>query len=224
MAKRNSLPKWALTSFPGSGVTWTRQMIEGLTGIYTGSVHVRDPLPYREDNEENMGITDNPFCGCTLIDKDHEATSGIFERKQYLELLHVKEYSQIINVTYNYRGVLLLRNPMDVVFAHQNHLLVGKFNTAPTEAFRGPEWDELVETVAYAWANHAIRWIEQIKQGTVIFYENLLGDDAQLELERLLDSMDFQPRPVDTNRMRCTLAHRDKSEYKRSNKTRLTTN
>jgi hypothetical protein len=77
-----------------------------------------------------------------------------------------------------------------------------------------------VETVAYAWTDHAIRWIEQIKQGTVIFYENLLGDNAQLELERLLDAMDFQPRPVDANRMRCTLAHRDKSEYKRSNKTR----
>jgi hypothetical protein len=107
---------------------------------------------------------------------------------------------------------------MDVIFAHQNHLLVGKFNVAPMEAFRGPEWEALVETVAYAWADHAIRWIEQIKQGTVIFYENLLGEDAQLELERLLDAMDF--RPVDADRMRCTLAHRDKSEYKRNNKTK----
>ena len=29
LAERDSLPKWALTSFPGSGVTWTRQLIEG---------------------------------------------------------------------------------------------------------------------------------------------------------------------------------------------------
>lgn len=57
MAERNSLPKWALTSFPGSGVTWTRQMIEGLTGIYTGSVHVGDPLPFRENcNLKNVTI------------------------------------------------------------------------------------------------------------------------------------------------------------------------
>ena len=57
MEERNSLPKWALTSFPGSGVTWTRQMIEGLTGIYTGSVHVGDPLPFREDrNLKNINI------------------------------------------------------------------------------------------------------------------------------------------------------------------------
>ena len=45
LADRDSLPKWALTSFPGSGVTWTRQMIEGITGIYTGSVHELDPSP-----------------------------------------------------------------------------------------------------------------------------------------------------------------------------------
>lgn len=31
-AKMHSLPTWALTSFPGSGVTWTRQLIEGVTG------------------------------------------------------------------------------------------------------------------------------------------------------------------------------------------------
>ena len=45
LAEKNSLPKWALTSFPGSGVTWTRQLIEGVTGIYTGSMHKNDPPP-----------------------------------------------------------------------------------------------------------------------------------------------------------------------------------
>ena len=42
----NSLTKWPLTSFPGSGVTWTRQIIEGVTGIYTGSWHLSDPSPF----------------------------------------------------------------------------------------------------------------------------------------------------------------------------------
>ena len=31
-AENKTRPKWALTSFPGSGVTWTRQLIEGVTG------------------------------------------------------------------------------------------------------------------------------------------------------------------------------------------------
>lgn len=219
MAQRNSLSKWALTSFPGSGVTWLRQMIESLTGIYTGSIHKGDPLPFRDHNEDNMGITDDPFCGCTIIDKDHEATEGVYKRKFYLQRL--KDYSNIINTTYNYRGILLLRNPMDVVFAHQNHLLVGKFNEAPEDAFRGPIWDELVDAVAFAWADHAIRWIKQMKQGTAIFYENFLGDNAQHELERLLNAMNFKPQHLDPERMRCLLIHRNQSEYKRSNKTRF---
>lgn len=57
LADRNSLPKWALTSFPGSGVTWTRQMIEGITGIYTGSMHEQDPSPVRT----SKGIYSNSF-------------------------------------------------------------------------------------------------------------------------------------------------------------------
>ena len=32
--------------------------------------------------------------------------------------------------------------------------------------------------VAYAWADHAIRWIEQAKRDTVLFYEKLLDDGA----------------------------------------------
>ena len=45
MADFNSLAKWPLTSFPGSGVTWTRQIIEGVTGFYTGSWIEYDASP-----------------------------------------------------------------------------------------------------------------------------------------------------------------------------------
>ena len=296
MAPPNSLPKWALTSFPGSGVTWTRQMIEGLTGIYTGSVHLLDPAPYKDkcnilqnppppkkNTEISMrfiaienagfGVVDDPFCNCTIIDKDHEATETFFGKRHYLQLLHEEvrthctilrypfcifpidsvefevldisaeelvyyahsyfinrfysninqEYSNIINTTYNYRGVLLLRNPMDVVFTYRHCMLEGKVGVAALEAFRGPEWDEIVNFVAFAWADHAIRWIEQIKNGTVVFYENLLGDNAQLELERFLEAMDFKPWPIDPDRMRCTLAHRHHGDYKRVDKPRYLT-
>lgn len=128
MAAKDSLPKRALTSFPGSGVTWTRQLIEGATGIYTGSVYQMDPLPvkslgtfhfttrtglattqfilslpiYRLDficlvscvclcqnKEMENANTDDPLCGCTIIDKDHEATiSATANLSDYYELLH----------------------------------------------------------------------------------------------------------------------------------------
>lgn len=107
---------------------------------------------------------------------------------------------------------------MDVVFTYRHWQLAGKVGKAPPEAFQGPQWENVVKFVAYAWADHAIRWIEQIEKGTVIFYEQLLGQNASFELERLIDAMDFKPRPVDPSRMRCTLDHRDRTDHKRLNK------
>lgn len=89
---------------------------------------------------------------------------------------------------------------------------------APAEAFTGPEWDETVNYVAYVWADHAVRWIEQIINGTVIFYEKLMGEEAENELERLLNVIDF--KSIDPDRMRCTLAHRNRTDFKRANPSR----
>lgn len=68
------------------------------------------------------------------------------------------------------------------------------------------------------WADHAIRWIEQIEKGTVIFYEELLGKNAIRELERFWKAMEFK-NEMDPERARCALAHRDRADYKRKNKT-----
>jgi hypothetical protein len=56
---------------------------------------------------------------------------------------------------------------MDVMFTYRNWLHGGEVGKAPPEAFRGLQWEETVDYVAYAWADHAIRWIEQIEHGTV---------------------------------------------------------
>ncbi len=126
--------------------------------------------------------------------------------------------SATLSQQYGNRAVLLLRNPMDVVFTYRHWLISGKVGNAPLEAFSGPQWEESVDYVAYAWADHAIRWIEQIEKGTVIFYEKLLGEKASDELDRLLKAMDFQP--IDPHRMRCALSHRNRTDHKRLNKTR----
>ena len=119
---------------------------------------------------------------------------------------------------YDSRGVLLLRNPMDVVFTYRHWQHGGKVGIAPPEAFEGPKWEETIDYVAYAWADHAIRWIEQIKNGTVLFYERLMGVTAETELVRLLNVLNFHP--IDPDRMRCALAHRNRTDHKRQNKTR----
>ena len=39
LSKKKSLPQTLLVSFPGSGNTWARYLIECATGIFTGSVY-----------------------------------------------------------------------------------------------------------------------------------------------------------------------------------------
>lgn len=39
LAPAHSIPKMSLASYPGSGNTWIRGIIERLTGIFTGSIY-----------------------------------------------------------------------------------------------------------------------------------------------------------------------------------------
>jgi hypothetical protein len=87
--------------------------------------------------------------------------------------------------------------------------------------FKGPVWNNYVNYVTCAWADHAIRWIQNIQNGTVIFYEKLLLEDTETELNRLLRFINFtDPHhpPVDPDRMRCTLKHKNRLDRKRLKK------
>ena len=87
------------------------------------------------------------------------------------------------------------------------------------ETIKGSEWDETVDYVASAWADHAIRWIEQTRNGTVLFYEKLKGTLAYEELDRLLRDLNLQP--IDYIRMQCVMANRDRNtDHKQESKLR----
>ena len=102
------------------------------------------------------------------------------------------------------------------MFTYCHWIHGGKTGKAGPEFFNGPMWDEIVDYVSYAWADHAIRWIEQIEKGTVLFYERLVGKTAEKELRRLLNVMEF--KPIDPLRMKCALSHRNRTVHMRLNK------
>ncbi|KAK4025386.1 hypothetical protein OUZ56_014459 [Daphnia magna] len=218
-AKNQSRPKWALTSFPGSGVTWTRQLIEGVTGIYTGTVHGSNEPPIVSTG--HYGNWADLNCDCTILIKDHDGTS-VNNIPDYLETTSNLTSNPAWRDYYQHRGILLIRNPIDTLFTYAHYLLSGndQKGTGTPEDFAGPHWDEHVDYVALAWADHAKRWIQNIKEGTVVFYERLL-QDTENELRRLLKAIHFtDPNrpPVDPERMRCTLQHKNRSDRKRTKK------
>jgi hypothetical protein len=124
---------------------------------------------------------------------------------------------------YQHRGILLLRNPIDALFSFCHYLLTERDQIGAVSAvnFKGPAWNNYVDYVTYAWADHADRWIQNIQNGTVIFYEKLLLEDTEAELNRLLRAVNFTDShhpPVDPDRMRCTLKHKNRMDRKRLKK------
>lgn len=143
-------------------------------------------------------------CGCTILIKDH----GYPETYPFLGSSSV----------YENRGILLLRNPIEALFTSAHYLWSDnkQKGTVSPDLFKGPKWDDYVSNATIEWAEHADRWIQNIRNGTVIFYEKLLLEDTEAELNRLFRAINFMP--IDPERMRCTLSHKSRSDLKRTKK------
>jgi hypothetical protein len=118
---------------------------------------------------------------------------------------------------YEKRGVLLLRNPIDAIISYRNYLSGGHKGMAGADRFAGSEWDAFVRTTCFSWTDHATRWIDGIKNGTVIFYENLIHE-TEAELKRIIPQ--FYSAPIDPDRLKCAIDHKNRIDRKRLQRTR----
>jgi hypothetical protein len=112
---------------------------------------------------------------------------------------------------------------MDALFTFAHFLGSSGNHTGVVSSsdFVGPQFDNYVDYVADTWADHAVGWIQDIQNGTVLFYERLLLEDTATELTRLLNVIRFNDPhhpPVDPERMHCTLLHKDRADRKRTEK------
>ena len=132
----------------------------------------------------------------------------------------LRQINALRRENYQHRGILLLRNPIDALFSFRHYLMAerNQLGAVSPVFFKGPAWNNYVNYVTYAWADHAIRWIQNIQNGTVIFYEKLLLEDTEAELNRLLSAINFIDPPGDPDRMRCTLKHKNRTDRKRLKK------
>ena len=101
---------------------------------------------------------------------------------------------------------------MHASFAYRHYLLAGQTGVAGEQYFQGDDWNEFLRFVSFAWADHAIRWIDQLKNGAVVFYEKL-QNDTEMEIRRLLHSIHFNA--VDSQRLQCTISHKQRIDRRR---------
>ncbi|XP_042870895.1 WSC domain-containing protein 1-like [Penaeus japonicus] len=188
-ARRRTLPRTALASFPGSGNTWLRYLIQSTTGIFTGSVYNDPQLASKGFYGEN----ETPECGCTIVVKTHGYSLGGRPESRDKRL---KEMNKFFG-----RGLLLVRNPFDTLIAYRNFLSAGHLGVAGPTAFRGPAWDRFVRNEIELWKSYAVDWITLSRSSHVVHYEHLLGDPKR----ELLKILHFLRIRVENRRFQCVL-------------------
>ncbi|CAL4075854.1 unnamed protein product, partial [Meganyctiphanes norvegica] len=180
-------PSTALVSFPGSGNTWLRYLLQQVTGYFTGSV-------YKDYALLKNGFPAESVCnGSVIAVKTHE-------------------WGPEMRNKFN-RAILMLRDPYLSIQAEFNRQSGGHIGHAQPEKYvrnKGMYWEKFVNNKATAWMNTTLDWLKFEGPLHLVFYEDLL-DNLPEEMRRILEFLDIE---VDDASFDCMLRHQD-GIYKR---------
>ncbi|CAL4082343.1 unnamed protein product, partial [Meganyctiphanes norvegica] len=183
-------PTTALVSFPGSGNTWLRHLLQQVTGYFTGSV-------YKDKILMKNGFPAESVCnGSVIAVKTHEW--GPKHRNKFN------------------RAILMLRDPYLSIQAEFNRQNGGHIGHAQPEKYlrnNGTYWENFVIYEATAWMNTTIDWLKFEGSLHLVFYEDLL-DNLSEEMGRILEFLNIE---VDDASLDCMLRHQDGGFRRRKN-------
>ncbi|CAG9862420.1 unnamed protein product [Phyllotreta striolata] len=181
-------PTVALASFPGSGNTWLRYLLQQATGYHTGSVY------------KDYGLRKNGFPaesvanGSVLVVKTHEW--GPRARCNFS------------------KAILLVRTPAAAIQAEFNRQSGGHVGFAAPDRYkrlRGRYWQDFVASQLRGWQTMNLDWLYNFTGPThVIFYEQLVSS-TEHTLRTVLDFIDV---PVDAKLFECAI-QRKQGIYRR---------
>lgn len=152
------LPSTALASYPGSGNSWLRHLLQQTTGIATGSEYVDFSLKYHGFLGE--GITNSSV----LVVKTHE-------------------YGNTTLIKYD-RAILLIRAPEEALLAEFNRRYAGHLGHAQKLHFK-KEWKPFLFEEMDNWYNFNKRWLTFKGQLYVVKYDELV-QNTSAEMAALL--------------------------------------
>ncbi|XP_071790324.1 sialate:O-sulfotransferase 2-like isoform X2 [Asterias amurensis] len=175
-----TLPLVALASFPGSGNTWVRYLIERATGIYTGSIYNDKDL----FNKGFKGELKDWRKGTTIAVKTHNPDPK-----------RISEYKAVI---------LIIRNPYNAIIAEHNRQFGGgHVGVAPESKRKGKAWTRFVKELSARWKLVANNYINSQQMLHIVYYE-----DLQTNLyENLKMMVKFLNVPVNEDRLLCVLSN-----------------
>ena len=155
---RGSLPTRALVSFPGSGNTWTRYLVEAASGVFTGSVFNDRLIIKAGHHGEARPYSD----GSTLLQKTHHnaiTTYGLEWRQD-----HIRQFGG--------RGVLVIRNPYKAIVSLYNlKLTKSHTESVSAQSLLTKDFHSFVRENAEKWLEVIQDWLLYSTEVYVILYE-----------------------------------------------------
>ncbi|CAL1536116.1 unnamed protein product [Lymnaea stagnalis] len=190
---RLRLPVTGLASFPGSGNTLLRSLIQESTGILTGSEYLDQELATSGFHGEGATVHHNG--SHVILIKTHGSDAGTRER-----------YDRLI---------LLVRHPKGAILSDFNRVYGGgHLGRATGDQFK--YWPEFFQLHLTAWGSFHRDWLTFNKSTLVVFYDDLISDPVV----HLRKALNFLRVNVSESRLACAI---DQSlRYRRSRSRRQT--
>ncbi|XP_070581275.1 sialate:O-sulfotransferase 1-like [Ptychodera flava] len=175
----HSRPPVALASFPGSGNTWVRHLIEQSTGYYSGNVK-RSPIL---ESAGFKGEDEDWRAGTTIVQKTHDFSRDLVRRFR--------------------GGILLIRNPYKAMLAEASREYAGKTGFAPMDIYYNEKgWDLYVKKYSSEWESQISQWL-LFHEGPLLLvrYEDV-KDNPLYELRRINNFLNVT---LNDNRVACVI-------------------
>ena len=225
------VPVVYLASFPRSGNTWTRYLLEASTGLFTVSGGPSREA-YRKGSKDRFVLKNDGIWRVTRARTELVRLGylgehvpwpqgvGIVAKTHFLpEPWNTTEADSLPQILSPFpdnstrRAVLLIRDPF------KSFISLQKFGATKsvlnpgnmTYLYRGEQWHNFVMGYSQIWYNMNARWLEATNETHVIAYERLTRDPIG-ELTSLLRFLDVEP---DRRRMECLRSHLEGKAHNR---------
>ena len=159
----HSLPTRALISYPGSGNTWIRYLLEAATGVFTGSVF-NDKSIFKAGH---YGETADFMDGTTILQKTHH-------RAVYTKFYHKLDLSWRKNQIHIFggRAVLVIRNPYEAILSYWNFKQTQSHTkTVAVRSLHSAEFRKFARVGALRWLEIIQDWLLYSTDLYVVLYE-----------------------------------------------------
>jgi len=205
-AKPGIIPIIGLASYPSSGNTWLRYLIEGVTGYYTGSMY--NDISIRKKGYYGEGVPAD--AGIVLTVKTHGHTVGKAVQMDRQEQIKENHHNEV-----NHTAILLIRNPYKAIIGHRNLDAGGHTGFAKEDQFKGPGWQSFVEIKIRSWLNHYSDWLENNpRENLMVLHYEHIQQNLRHSLRRIAEFLGFKE---DQGRIECAYQH-STGYFKRNHK------